>query len=78
MKVPSITLAIVCVGAALSGCVSYGGNTHALLTPIGVVGYHTFKPPGAERVVPPELKLPDRVAATNQQPAQPEEDGDQT
>lgn len=81
MKVPSInvsavraatSLAIVCFGAMLGGCVSYG-NTHALLTPIGVVGYHSFKPPGVEQVRPPELKIPDRVAATPQ-PQQPSED----
>ena len=32
--------------AGVSGCVSYG-NTHALITPVGVAGYHTFKPANA-------------------------------
>lgn len=34
------------LAAGVSGCVSYG-NTHALITPVGVAGYHTFKPANA-------------------------------
>lgn len=68
MKVTFYKLvAIAAVGAAsvgMSGCVSYG-NTHALLTPVGVAGYHTFKPPQnstREIKLPPE-RDPNRVAA---------------
>jgi hypothetical protein len=48
MKMRSLKLvcsAMVLTGltAGMSGCVSYG-NTHALLTPVGVAGYHSFKP----------------------------------
>ena len=50
--------------AALSGCVSYG-NTHALVTPVGAIGYHSFKPEHTN--TPREINLPDRVAATNEQ-----------
>jgi hypothetical protein len=55
--------------AALSGCVSLG-NTHALVTPVGAVGYHTFKPRNAPNPnVPRDIRLnwPDRVAANNPQ-----------
>jgi hypothetical protein len=34
------------LSAGLSGCMTYG-NTHALITPVGVAGYHTFKPANA-------------------------------
>lgn len=67
------------VGAAMalssvSGCVSYG-NTHALITPVGVAGYHTFKPTEPARDLPPtDLNQtdPDRVAAAKpkREPAQ--------
>jgi hypothetical protein len=57
------TLAIVSFAAALSGCVSYG-NTHALLTPVGVAGYHSFKPSDTARDIQlPEQRNPDRIAA---------------
>lgn len=66
-------LAIVSLAAALSGCVSYG-NTHALLTPVGAVGYHTFKPDHVNKPRDIQLPLPrtpDRIAATNEQGKQP-------
>jgi hypothetical protein len=50
---------IVGIAAAMSGCVSYG-NTHALITPVGAVGYHKFKPQNTAPVLPPN---PDQVAA---------------
>lgn len=60
------SVAIVSVAvAALSGCVSYG-NTHALVTPVGAIGYHTFKPDHTN--TPREIELPrtpDQVAATH-------------
>lgn len=64
------TVAIVSVATAgLSGCVSYG-NTHALVTPVGVMGYHTFKPDNAntprEINLPEQRTPPDRIAATNE------------
>lgn len=69
-------LAIVSLAAALSGCVSYG-NTHALITPVGAVGYHTFKPDN--RATPRDINLPqpDRVATTNDKDKQ-QNSGDQT
>lgn len=68
-----VTFATVVAGAmALSGCVSYG-NTHALITPVGVAGYHTFKPASAPRNVPPDLQLqqdrdPNRIADVKAKP----------
>lgn len=69
MKMRSLKLvcsAIVLTGltAGVSGCVSYG-NTHALLTPIGVAGYHTFKPanaPARDIQLPPDQRDPNRIA----------------
>jgi hypothetical protein len=52
------------VVTGLSGCVSYG-NTHALLTPVGVAGYHTFKPANtqpAREIQLPEQRDPNRIA----------------
>lgn len=43
LKVVCSAMLLTGLAAGLSGCVSYG-NTHALLTPVGVAGYHTFKP----------------------------------
>lgn len=64
MKVRSLNIVgVVSIAAALSGCVSYG-NTHALITPVGVAGYHTFKPENTAPVVPPRPN-PDRMAAAN-------------
>lgn len=63
-------LAMVSLAAALSGCVSYG-NTHALVTPVGVAGYHSFKPKNTNTprdIQLPEQSPPDRIAATNDQP----------
>lgn len=70
MRLVSSALVAVGFAAALSGCVSYG-NTHALLTPIGVAGYHSFKPANAPRTVP-EIQLqqdrdPNRIAVTKAQ-----------
>ena len=51
--------------AGLSGCVSYG-NTHALITPVGVAGYHTFKPanaPARDIQLPPQQRDPNQIAA---------------
>jgi hypothetical protein len=48
--------AVIAGGAGgLSGCVSYG-NTHALLTPVGVVGYHSFKPENT--ATPRDIRMP--------------------
>ena len=68
MKMRSLKLvcsAMVLAGltAGVSGCVSYG-NTHALITPVGVAGYHTFKPanaPGRD-VQMPDQRDPNRIA----------------
>ena len=57
-------LGVVSVAAALSGCVTSGG-THALITPVGVAGYHTFKPENTAPVRPP-LPNADRVAANQE------------
>ena len=60
-------LAIISLAVALSGCVSYG-STHALVTPVGVVGYHKFKPDNTS--TPRDINLPEqrsRIAATNEQ-----------
>jgi hypothetical protein len=62
MKVRLLSmLGVVSIAAALSGCVSYG-NTHALITPLGVAGYHKFKPDNTAPAVP-QPPNPDRVAA---------------
>lgn len=64
MKLRALNIvAIVSMVAAMSGCVSYG-NTHALITPVGAVGYHKFKPQNTAPVLPPS---PDRVAAIQEQ-----------
>jgi hypothetical protein len=65
-KLVCSAMAVAGVAAGLSGCVSYG-NTHALLTPVGVVGYHSFKPANAPRPTPPDIQLqqdrdPNRIA----------------
>jgi hypothetical protein len=50
------------LAGGLSGCVSYG-NTHALITPVGVAGYHTFKPANTARDIQlPEQRDPNRIA----------------
>ena len=54
LKLVSCAVVVGGFAAGLSGCVSYG-NTHALLTPVGVVGYHTFKP---ANTTPREIQLP--------------------
>lgn len=66
MKVRLITsLAIVSFAASTSGCVSYG-NTHSLITPLGVAGVHSFKPSDTAREIRlPAQKNPDRVAAAS-------------
>ena len=79
MKLVCSAAVLAGLSAGMSGCVSYG-NTHALVTPIGVAGYHTFKPANAPRSVPPDIQLhqerdPNRIAAAKdeQKPA-----GDET
>lgn len=64
--------AAAALAAGLSGCVSYG-NTHALITPVGVAGYHTFKPanaPARDIQLPPQ-RDPNQIAAVKakQEPA---------
>lgn len=66
MKLVCSAIVMTGLAAGLTGCVSYG-NTHALLTPVGVAGYHTFKPANAPRNVPPDIQLqqdrdPNRIA----------------
>lgn len=68
MKMRSMQLICSAAAAAalatgLSGCVSYG-NTHALITPVGVAGYHTFKPAKApvRDIQLPEQRDPNRIA----------------
>ncbi len=73
-KVMLSAMAIMSV-AALSGCVSYG-NTHALVTPVGVLGYHKFKPENSStprEINLPEQRTPDRIAATNEGEQQPDQ-----
>lgn len=74
MKVRLLSIVgIVSMAAAMSGCVSYGG-THALITPVGAIGYHKFKPENTQPAVP----LPpnaDRVAAIQKQHEQAARDG---
>lgn len=66
------TFGFVAFAAALSGCVSYG-NTHALVTPVGVAGYHTFKPDVVDPNTPRDIRLSqqraalERVASVNKQ-----------
>lgn len=71
IKNVAIVSLVFTAGAALSGCVSYG-NTHALVTPVGAIGYHTFKPD--HTTTPRNIELPrtpDRIAATNDKGEQP-------
>jgi len=56
---------VVSVAAAMSGCVSYGA-THALITPVGIAGYHTFKPENSAPAVPRQSD-PEHMAAASQQ-----------
>ena len=65
-------LGVVSVAAAVSGCVTHG-NTHALITPVGIAGYHTFKPENTAPVRPP-LPNPDRMAVVDGQNEQPRHD----
>jgi hypothetical protein len=58
MKLVCSAAVVAGLTAGLSGCVSYG-NTHALLTPVGVAGYHTFKPANAPQN-PREIRIPDQ------------------
>jgi hypothetical protein len=53
---------LISMAVVMSGCVSYG-NTHALITPVGVAGYHKFKPQNTAPALPPS---PDQVAAIQQ------------
>jgi hypothetical protein len=73
MKVRSLNIvAVVFVAAVLGGCVSYG-NTHALITPLGVAGYHKFKPENTSPVLPPPT--PDRMTAATEAQKQNEQQG---
>lgn len=66
MKVRLLSVVgIVALAAAMSGCVSYGG-THALITPVGAIGYHKFKPEHTSPALPPPPNA-DRVAAIQKQ-----------
>lgn len=63
LKFVSLAAAVVAPMALLSGCVSYG-NTHALITPVGVAGYHSFKPADPARDIQlPEQRDPNQIAA---------------
>ena len=71
MKVFLKFVASAAVIGSLGGCVTYG-NTHALITPVGVAGYHSFKPAqGTRDIQLPEQRDPDRIAAVKakQEPA---------
>jgi hypothetical protein len=77
IKLVCSAVVMAALTAGLSGCVSYG-NTHALLTPVGVAGYHSFKPANAPRNVPPEIQLqqdrdPNRIAAARREQAAEDE-----
>ncbi|HEY5759972.1 MAG TPA: hypothetical protein VIU34_29325 [Steroidobacter sp.] len=75
MKVRLLSIVgIVSMAAATSGCVSSGG-THALITPVGAIGYHKFKPENTQPALPPPLS-PDRVAAIQKQHEQAAHDGE--
>ena len=64
MNMRSAMMVTIVSCAALSGCVTYG-NTHALITPIGVAGVHSFKPSdNARNIRLPKQSEPDQVAAT--------------
>jgi hypothetical protein len=64
------SLAALSAATALSGCVSVG-RTHALITPVGVAGVHSFKPaPNGRDIRLPPQQDPDRVAAIREQAAQ--------
>lgn len=68
MRLRKLVCSAAVVGAltaGLSGCVSYG-NTHALITPVGVAGYHTFKPANApvrNIELPSQQRDPNQIAA---------------
>lgn len=72
MKLVCCAAVVAGLTAGLSGCVSYG-NTHALLTPVGVVGYHTFKPANAPQnpreIQIPEQRDPNRIAKAKEEQA---------
>lgn len=75
MKVRLLTMiGIVSMAAATSGCVSMGG-THALITPVGAIGYHKFKPENTQPAVPLPPN-PDQVAAIQKQHDVAARDGD--
>lgn len=75
MKVRLLSIVgVVSIAAALSGCVSYGG-THALITPVGAVGYHKFKPEHSSPALPPPPN-PDQIAAIQRQHDESARDGE--
>lgn len=55
MKLVCSAMVLAALTVGVSGCVSYG-NTHALLTPVGAVGYHSFKP--ANTAPTREIQMP--------------------
>ena len=83
MRVLVKFVSLAAVVAGLTGCVSYG-NTHALITPVGVAGYHTFKPSQPARDIHlQEQRDPNRIAAVhsdqeraNQEQAEQEQSAD--
>lgn len=75
MKVHLLSVVgVVSMAAAMSGCVSYGG-THALITPVGAIGYHKFKPENSSPALPPPPNA-DRVAAIQKQHDEAARDGE--
>ncbi len=75
------TATIVLLAAAVSGCVSYG-NTRALVTPVGIAGYHTFKPDVVDPNKPRDIRLSqqrialERVAAVSEHASEAEPSDD--
>jgi hypothetical protein len=73
-KLVCTAVAMAGLTAGLSGCVSYG-NSHALITPVGVAGYHTFKPANTARDIRlPEQRDPNQIAAARTQEEQAEDE----
>lgn len=69
----SSAIAVGAIAAALSGCVTYG-NTHALITPVGAAGYHTFKPDHAKQ--PRDINLREQRTASATEPEKQQQNGE--
>jgi hypothetical protein len=70
LKITAVVSFASALVGGLSGCVTYG-NTHALITPVGVAGYHTFKPSQPVRDINlPEQRNADKIAAVKALEAQ--------